>query len=166
MNLMAIISILFSLSHAQEVQIEKIKEENKPSSVGCFDLTKMNKEQVQDSILIFDQLKNEFKSHPLTEDEKRKGVELNLKAVGVNGDDLLIVFEKSPAFLTKPGFALRKERRSLIEKKLENWKAQSPKAKGRKLAIHFDDECKVPHRCNDYFFDHDLKSKLKRFGCK
>lgn len=161
----AILLFICSVCAAQETNWEKLKEENSPLTTSCIDLTKMNKKETRLSLVLFDNLKKYLSSNELTKDEKQKGIQLDLKAIGLQKKNIVIIFQKESALMAEPGNALRKENRMILEKKLEKWKA-SQKIKDENLVVRFDDECHVPDRCSDYAFDSSFLARLKRFGCK
>ena len=164
----AILLFICSVCAAQETNWEKLKEENSPLTTSCIDLTKMNKKETRLSLVLFDNLKKYLSSNELTKDEKQKGIQLDLKAIGLQKKNIVIIFQKESALMAEPGNALRKENRMILEKKLEKWKAsQKIKEKWQKNIYMNRGSfllCGALSIAMAFYFQGDIKSAWKTMG--
>lgn len=162
-----VVSVLFLSmnSFAQSVDIDKIKMVNERITSECVDFKKMSKEDLHQSLKLTENLAEYIKKNPATADEQKKGIDVGVKAIGVNKKNVVVVMTKKSNLATEPGHSLRSETREILQKRLNKWHVSQPKDQ-KNLIVRFDDECYVPNRCMDYQYGHSLRGKLNRLGCK
>ncbi|HWU43237.1 MAG TPA: hypothetical protein VN132_07365, partial [Bdellovibrio sp.] len=146
-----------SMADSYEDRFNELKAQNARVTSECINLDKMKKKDSELAAKLYKNLRRD-NFNGRTNVESQKEVPTNLRGVGIERDKALFIFgARQIGFKYDSGVASRSEARHILQSKIEQLPSAFPEMTRKQIIVRFDDECRIPDRCEDNYPPTTLK---------